>query len=221
MAAPTLLALAFFGSTALLALRPHGDLGAQASPPPDDRATDQEQQFTTYIDDGRLDMAAAFLMCVDSLHLVPREQADVWIVPPGQPASDTVRPVPGKVNLICTVGEATDEPGHAYSAAVLTAFIRHWVTKYGAHNLAVTMVWPGTTRIRFHHPPWDNATLQFASPAAAAGWYLQDYLHLAVAVAIQAPHPQAVMAPDGRPMTVNRLQFNAFWAHDPELVRRT
>ena len=151
----------------------------------------------------------------------PRLQADAWIAPPGRPTSDTVRPMPGKVNLICTVGEATDQPGHAYSASVLTAFIRHWLTKYGAQNLEVTMVWPDTTRVLLYHPPWGNATLQFASPAAAAGWYLQDYEHLPVAVAVQAPHPQTVMAPNGQPMTVNRLQFNAFWAHDPELVRST
>jgi hypothetical protein len=150
----------------------------------------------------------------------PRLQAEAWFPPLGRPASDTIRPVPGKVNLICMTGEPTDEPGHPYSANMLAGYIRHWLQKYGAQDLEVTIVWPDTTHVIFRHPPQGQAGVRLQSSAAEAAWYLQGYEGLPVTVAVQAPHPQLGTRMDGRQEVVRRLQFNAFWAHDAESLVR-
>ena len=149
----------------------------------------------------------------------PRLTAEAWYLPPGRPANDTIRPVPGKVNLICLTGEQRgglgDESPDGYDAALLARELRYWLGRYGTYHLELTIVWPAGVHSLFATPPWgQHATV------ADAVWYWQVVEGLPVTVAVQSPRLDTVLDPHGTRRTIRRLQFNAFWAHDSEVVRR-
>ena len=56
--------------TAFMAPRLRDTVEAQTPTASESRAADQEQQFNTYVDEGRFKAAAAFLARVDSFHIV-------------------------------------------------------------------------------------------------------------------------------------------------------
>lgn len=155
----------------------------------------------------------------------PRLQADFWFPPPGQPASDTVRPVPGKVNLICLGGWLSDfvTPGTEDRFNVVypqLRRIRRWLARYGADHLAVTLVWPAEGYTYYDFFPLNMFRL-FQTPAEEAQfwrWYVQEYAQVPVTVAVQVRHQRWLPAPDGRRLPGVKIQFNAFWQHEPEEV---
>lgn len=158
----------------------------------------------------------------------PRLQADAWFPPPGRPSSDTIRPVPGKVNLICTGGEPTDDTvprppewGRAPSQSDLTAEIRHWLKKYGARNLEVTIVYPVDYDSSFSWNTVEGAQARWPGPGKGAEWwrwYIQEHEHLPVTVAVQRHSPQWRETSDRQRVSTPTLQFNDFWMHDPGIT---
>lgn len=152
----------------------------------------------------------------------PRLRADYWFPAPGAPKDDTIRPVVGKVNLICNGGELGDNHFMPMPQHRLAAYIRRWLKRYGADRLAVTLVFPasGFSNIRLGNGDYTTFFATRAQEAEALRWYVQTYEQLPVAVAIQARTDQWLPAPDGRRSTQTRMQFNTFWASDPERGER-
>ena len=133
----------------------------------------------------------------------PRLHARYWYPVPGHPASDTVIPVPGKVNVICHGGE--------------TVRLREWLAAFPSTQLAVTVVRPAEDKGVASVAPGAAIPQLFptaAQEAEAWRWYEQEYLQLPVTVAVQVQHATWLPAPDGRRLWVDKLPFNQFWAHD-------
>ena len=166
----------------------------------------------------------------------PRLQADYWFPAPERPPSDTVRPVPGKVNLICSAGipkeDTSGVSGSDYSAIALADNIRYWLQRYGAKNLEVTIVWPvadtplppppgynGWYAGRWQQAKWQQSELGHKKLAELWRWYVQDHEKLPVTVAVQVPHLTWRQTPDGHRVQVKQLQFNDFWNYDPGYTR--
>lgn len=136
----------------------------------------------------------------------PPLQADYWFPAPGRPSGDTVRPVPGKINLVCLVGALTNNSNDVFNHSINTAYqkaahIRQWLQQYGAAGLTVTIVQidPGYTFVDLQdHVMWRL----FQSPAERANlwrWLVQDYEQLPVPVAVQdEPTDAWLPMPDGR-----------------------
>lgn len=154
----------------------------------------------------------------------PRLQADYWFPPRGRASNDTVRPLPGKVNVICKLGppEQGLERGTGYSARALVTDVQHWLAQYGADHLEVTLVRPAAGYATFGTDFQDvNEVRLFQTPAEEArlwDWYIHDYKQLPVTVAVQVQHYIWLPPPDGRRLAVSKVQFNDFWQHDPDAV---
>lgn len=153
----------------------------------------------------------------------PRLTADYWYPPPGRPQSDTVRPVPGKVNLICLGGVPRDDEesdfqdGSAYQQG---ESLKHMLAEYGAANLEITLVRPAMGYAEWHFQELSGARL-FGSSAEEADlwrWYAQEYAQLPVTVAVQVQHSQFRPPPDGRRFKMSRLPFDAWWQWSPMLA---
>lgn len=150
--------------------------------------------------------------------MAPRLRADYWFPAPGAPASDTVRPVRGKVNLICQGRAITDDrSGMTLKDYDMAAQIRRWLAQYGADQLDVTIVRRGVGSIDQHTRAFEGAKL-FPSPALEAHawqWYEHDYAYLPVTVAVQMDTAITLPVPDSLLKDVGMLQFNDFWLNDP------
>lgn len=157
--------------------------------------------------------------------MAPRLPVDFWFPPPGQPVSDTVRPVPGKVNIVCQGGKlesTTDLIGNRelfdFSAASsLSAQIRRWLSTYGAARLAVTVVWGAVGFTNLELQEEANYVHPFPTPAAEAAawrWYTQDYEQLPVTVAVEVRQSTWRPHPDGRRLHVDYLPFSRWWLQD-------
>ena len=125
-----------------------------------------------------------------------RIHGDYWFPAPGQPARDTVRPVRGKVNLVC-VGGFPDLTTHYddRNGGRFALGLRRWLAHYGPQGAIVTMV-------AIVSDSTGNTLGEFAPTAAQAAqfwrWYYQDYEQLPVAVAVQVRPQGWVTMPDGR-----------------------
>ena len=150
----------------------------------------------------------------------PRLQADYWFPAPGRPSNDTIRPVRGKINLICHGGSTTDfwqdvfNSKPLYSGYQQAAHIRRWLAQYGAAGLEVTIVRsvPGYERFDYQ----DLNTLRwFQTPTEEAQlwrWYAQEYEQLPVTVAVQVKKTDAWLPPpDGRRYQTDSIQFNQYF----------
>lgn len=156
---------------------------------------------------------------------VQRFPADYWFPSPGSASSDTVRPVPGKVNLICMTGgpdgnQSADLFDWQMFGADLARHLRRWMARYGSQGLVVTVVAAVDGQYTYDQ---DNPLNQVFSSAGAGAefWrrYVQDYEHLPVAVAVQVfKHRTWLPAPDGRWRTQEAIPFEAF-AHVGEPTR--
>ena len=150
----------------------------------------------------------------------PHLQAAYWFPAPGRATSDTVFPVPGKVNLICTGGEPTDfsewvfENGQV-TGYMLAAHVRRWLHLYGSKGLVVVLVHDAKGY------QWLDAGVSrevgwFATPGDEARlwrWYEQDYHHLPVTMAVQIVHSTWLPQPDGRRMTESPLMYGWYYDH--------
>lgn len=140
--------------------------------------------------------------------------------PPGSGSRDTVRPVPGKVNLICLGGIPTTfgQMVHGWgqrSGYTLAAHLRRWLGMYGAAGLEVTIV-----RAAQGYDLWDEEdgpigprTRVFATPTEEAQywrWYDQVYQQVPATVAVQIKHSTWLPAPDGRRLTESDLQLDQY-----------
>ena len=161
----------------------------------------------------------------------PRLHADYWFPAPGQPASDTIWPVPGKVNLLCSGAKVMDNGSYELGAdeenirrsdAQQAADIQRWVKVYGPAGLVVALVRPAAGHDYFgfgnavRHS--DFGVLENVMPPAmeaqAWRWLEQDYLHVPATLAVQVRHSTFGPEPDGRRWTTTRLQWNQFmWPH--------
>lgn len=157
----------------------------------------------------------------------PRLTADYFYPARGQPARDTVWPVPGKVTLLCS-GAKSELPygtqGYRWDSDLQQAAdIREWMRRYGPAGLVVAIVRPAAginDWLGFGKPHTSLADgielVQSMAPAQEAEawrWLEQDYLKLPVAVAVQVRHSTFLPEPDGRRITTTRLPWNAFFWH--------
>ena len=150
--------------------------------------------------------------------VAPRLTAAYWFPPPGRPASDTVWPVPGKVNLLCTGGKFGDVDD-GFTQHRLAVLARSVLKQYGTDQLAVALVFPAGG-YDYVGEGWDTHDQWFgtrAEEAAALRWYVQTYEGLPVTVAVQARNDQWLPPPDSRRLTQTRMQFNTFFASDPDV----
>jgi hypothetical protein len=150
-------------------------------------------------------------------------QGDFWFPPPGRPSSDTVRPVPGKVNLICLGAAVTGDDDKNFGTGIgsttgsdfMTNFlqavnIRRWLAQYGAAGLEVTIVHrmqgaPGKGVTDWQSGVW---TRPAAEGARRWQWAEQVYNQLPVTVAVQVQHRDGWLpAPDGRWVHQDTIQF--------------
>jgi len=119
-------------------------------------------------------------------------------------AGDTVRPVPGKVNLFVGIG-----------GGVMTTEVRHWLAQYDAQGLVITVVVPtrgaswSTGNLDILNGPWTPA-----EEAKQLEWYWHTYEHLPVTVAVQETHWQWRPAPDGRRIQVDTTSFGKMCGDD-------
>lgn len=153
----------------------------------------------------------------------PRLRADYWFPAPGHPASDTIRPAPGHVNLICSGALPSD---NAYTengeiSAEQAHVIKDLMARYGSAGLTVTLVRiaKGYTHFKFAGAGIQNDWHAYATPTEEAQrwrWYAQTYEGLPVTVAVQV-QPDTWL-PDGRRYTEGPTQFNAFWKRYPNLL---
>lgn len=128
----------------------------------------------------------------------PRLTADYWARAPGASPSDTVRPVPGKPNLLCDNNEDGLDS------------LRQWQAEFGPKGLVITDVHPlmgfemdpiiryETNHLQFFgDPAKDPAAV--AAEAKAWGWYIHVYKQAPVLVALQVkPTLSWRPPPDGR-----------------------
>jgi hypothetical protein len=154
---------------------------------------------------------------------VPRLQADFWFPPPGRASSDMVWPVPGKVNLICLGAQVTGDDDKNFGTGIgstggsdfVTNFvqaihIRHWLARYGAAGLEVTIVHrmqgaPGKGVTDWQNGVWTQPS---ADGARWWQWAEQVYNQLPVTVAVQVQHLDGWLpAPDGRWVHQDTIQF--------------
>ena len=151
----------------------------------------------------------------------PRLTANYWFPAPGRPVSDTVRPVPGKVNLICLGGGVgawnfENDWWLRSSFAKEATDMQRWLATYGPAGLEITLVWPtggfmDGWAVGDHQ---QEKLMTLAEKARAWRWLVQDYHKLPVTVAVQATHYTFLPEPDGRPWTKTRLQINQFFWHE-------
>jgi hypothetical protein len=153
---------------------------------------------------------------------VPRLHADYVFPPPG--GSDTVLPVPGKINLICSGGGIAGDPQY-WARANTHAFtesssyksddfwqaknLRRWLALYGGAGLAVTIV-REAVGWAYSSVPHSPSIVYFPSPAAEARawqWYEQVYDSLPVTVAVQVIHAHRLPLPDERWVEPDTGQF--------------
>ena len=168
----------------------------------------------------------------------PRLQAAYWFPAPGRPASDTVRPVRGKINLICSGAFAQGEnfkknfafehdlgfdlAGNNETNFIQVRVLRHWLALYGAAGLEVTIVrqvegYPGGGG----SPPTGDWAVDPATAARQWQWYEQVYDSLPVTVAVQVRHHDAWLPPpDGRWTRADTIQFARGFAN-PESPANT
>lgn len=150
--------------------------------------------------------------------IAPRLTATYWYPPHGRPASDTIRPTPKKVNVMCLGGILTNGYGfniNGANNAYETAYeMRRWLAKYGPDNLEATIVRPAKGYDFLAYNPEYSGLLYrptVQSEAQAWRWYVQDYQQLPVTVAVQARPVQWHPAPDGRRASEGRVQFAEFF----------
>jgi len=137
----------------------------------------------------------------------PPLHADAWFP---AVAGDTIRPVPGKVNLY-VVGL----PGPTVAER-----LHRWLAQYGAQGLVVTIV------VESGGTPYNDIWV-FAPSAsdeeARLQWYVQTYLQLPVTVAVQRVHNTWRPMPDGRRIDTVAFAFAQrcgkysgidFWDHN-------
>lgn len=150
-----------------------------------------------------------------------RLQADYWFPAPGHAASDTLFPVPGKVNLICMGGVPTDywlqmnKHFSKWSGFQEAAQLKRWLARYGPDGLAIVDV-----RLidGFRYFDFDVGGLSnyrvFRTPieeAEAWHWYDQVYHQLPVTLAVQVKRTtQWLPSPDGRRLTVSSTQYQQY-----------
>ena len=151
----------------------------------------------------------------------PRLQADYWFPPPGRPKSDTIRPVQGKINLMCQGGMPTDYWQNVFnhiplfSAYQQAAHIKRWLEEYGAAGLEVTIVRsaPGYTILDFQNLNTWRLFTASTEEAQLWRWYAQDYEQLPVTVAVQVKKTEAWLpSPDGRRWQDAKTQFPMYFA---------
>ena len=158
--------------------------------------------------------------------VAPRLTADYWFPAPGHPANDTIRPAPGKVNLICAGARLGDE-GIRFEGAISpdqARYIKDVVSRYGAAGLTVTLVQPAAG---YQHYQYEGAGMfsqwrLFQTPAEEAQmwrWYAQTYEGLPVTVAVQIKHDTWLQ--DGRRYTEGPIQFNALFPDFSEKLTPT
>lgn len=156
----------------------------------------------------------------------PQLTADYWFPAPGAAAGDTVFPVRGKVNIICTGGYPMDSWQETFNHHMLgsgyqqTTQLKRWLSMYGSQGLTVAVV----RSVREHggslfeigregRGAWPNDILP-VEPAEAAKiwrWYDQTYHQLPVPVAIQTVHvTQWLPQPDGRVRDTSTMQYQRF-----------
>ena len=161
--------------------------------------------------------------------MAPRLQADYWLLPRGRPTSDTVRPVPGKINVICNTGRGLKDAsyGPLSSPRRQVASMRHWLDEFGPDNLAVTLVTPisgswDVSSLGMYYQGDFNKVRLFHAPGEetqAWQWYIHDYKSAPITIAAQAHHLIWLPPPDGRRLNATKLQFNDFWDQDPNAIK--
>ena len=151
----------------------------------------------------------------------PRLTANYWFPPPGRPASDTLRPKLGKLNLICRNWGISDEIFNDDLAKYsLRSWLWHWFAEYGVDQLEVTLVVParGYTNLITDHANANYLFHTLAEESEAWRWYFHDYAQLPVTVAVQHAVTEWLPPPDGRRLSQHKIQFNQFWMMDPDML---
>jgi hypothetical protein len=178
-------------------------------------SVDSVLQFTGYVPWDRLSLDSVIVQLAPAWYtyrrkhggaVAPRLQADYWFPAPGHPSSDTLRPVQGKIDLICLGGDMIDDRDVVfdgmplYSGYQQAAHIRRWLSQYGAAGLEVTIVRPVSGWLVADHLQNSQYRLfqTFAEEAPLWRWYAQEYEQLPVTVAVQVRHDQWLPQPDGR-----------------------
>ena len=129
---------------------------------------------------------------------LPPIHATYWFAPGG----DSVRPVPGRVNIFLGLG-----------GAALANRVRRWLARYGNQGLVVTYVVPtkGYTCFLGHWKAcFSGHPLSPAEEGQQDQKYFRDYEQLPVAVAVQETHFQWRPAPDGRRIQADTTAFAKF-----------
>lgn len=153
----------------------------------------------------------------------PRLQADYWVPAPGRSSDDTVRPVRGKVNVICNVLAPVyiyqGEHGQNLSATLQADSIQRWLRQYGA-GLDVTLV-RSASGYDLYNTDGNGIVSQVellfpgnTAEAHAWGWYAHDYRQLPVTLAVQVKQEQWLPSPDGRRLQRPYTQFDEFFRAD-------
>lgn len=123
--------------------------------------------------------------------------ADAWYLAPG---ADTLVPCPGSVSLLIelpTVPQpiltAPTRNGEDSVIDAIRFHVREWLAEYGGLGLRVTAFHTTSGRVVL------KGLQTFPAEAQTMRWYIQDYLHLPVTVAVINAYASAWRpAPDGR-----------------------
>lgn len=155
-------------------------------------------------------------------HHAPRLQADYWFPAPGSAPDDTLRPVPGKINVICLNALETPFPndvarrGGPVGVQGRNTYASRWLKKYEAAGVVFTMVEDAHGYLDDNKLPIEvdgGRPYRVTTPADEAQiwhWWWHVYTGWPGAVAIQTAHPQWLPLPDGRRWTETGIQYVDF-----------
>ena len=154
----------------------------------------------------------------------PRLHADFWFPASGQPASDTVIPVPGKYNLICGGGIATDKlrnndvqstTDETTLAIVQAVHLKQWMADYGKAGLVATVIRAAIGAPWMNTESHESKDIYVRDSAAEAGfwhWYDQGYHQLPVTEGIVVLRTtERFPPPDNRRIRVVQMVDSAYF----------
>ena len=158
----------------------------------------------------------------------PQLRGDYWFPKAGQSQHGERPPFLGKVNVLCVVGMAKNDyqvyDNASQAAWPQAQYLQHWLSTYGADAIEITLVVPAKGFAETNYYMYDvNRWRLFGTPQDEAHywqWFIQEYERLPVNLAIQVPHSRWLPAPDGRRLASPKVQFNAYWANDPDVEIR-
>jgi hypothetical protein len=151
---------------------------------------------------------AYFALTLPARVHTPTFHADHWFAGPG---GETHTPTRGKVSLWillspeCSYDFRTIAGASGCWSKEATA-VRQWVAQYGPHGLDVTVL------VQTRGGSLWEGLVSPAREAERARWFVQDYYHLPVNVAVQDKHFFLLPQPDGR-----RFDADSTGAYDGEL----